>query len=353
MVQTRLHKHSLSKKEQAVSGVASRASVRDPIDEFQDVYGSRAASAAFRQQIGSDFSRSGQIQPPIQAKPSFRGLSQELAAESQSVQLREDENKTGLPDDLKAGVESLSGFSLDDVRVHYNSSKPAQLQALAYTQGTEIHVGPGQEKHLAHEAWHVVQQRQERVKPNTQIKGINVNDDEGLEKEADEMGAKALSTSAAEFLPVSTQCKETWATAIVQRVSVLREKVKSAIYMLGYGWTLGSDERTMSVWQIAENDDWDFHFTAMYDPTGYNMTKCHFTIRRKTGQKGDDAFAWFDVEGHNKTATCGTRENAGKVMYWQADSEEFNLVSEEIRGDFANIDDWANTIVTTSASFCK
>ena len=79
MVQTRLHKHSLSKKEQAVSGVASRVSVRDPIDEFQDVYGSRAASAAFRQQLGSDFSRSGQIQPAIQAKPSFRGLSQELA----------------------------------------------------------------------------------------------------------------------------------------------------------------------------------------------------------------------------------------------------------------------------------
>jgi len=79
MVQTRLHKHSLSKKEQAVSGVASRASVRAPIDEFQEVYGSRAASAAFRQQYGSDFSRSPQIQPPIQAKPSFRGLSQELA----------------------------------------------------------------------------------------------------------------------------------------------------------------------------------------------------------------------------------------------------------------------------------
>lgn len=87
--------------------------------------------------------RSPQIQQPIQAKPSFRDLSQELAAKSQPVQLREEENKTGLPDDLKAGVEALSGFSMDDVRVHYNSSKPAQLQALAYMQGTEIHVGPG------------------------------------------------------------------------------------------------------------------------------------------------------------------------------------------------------------------
>lgn len=51
-------------------------------------------------------------------------------------------NHTGLPDNLKTGVENLSGFSMDDVRVHYNSSKPAQLQALAYTQGTDIHVAP-------------------------------------------------------------------------------------------------------------------------------------------------------------------------------------------------------------------
>ena len=62
------------------------------------------------------------------------------------------ENRTGLPDNLKAGVERLSGMAMGDVRVHYNSAKPAQLQALAYTQGTDIHVGPGQERHLPHEA---------------------------------------------------------------------------------------------------------------------------------------------------------------------------------------------------------
>ncbi|MFX8938042.1 DUF4157 domain-containing protein, partial [Acinetobacter baumannii] len=53
-------------------------------------------------------------------------------------------NRTGLPDQLKNGVEQLSGFSMNDVKVHYNSSKPAQMQALAYAQGTDIHVGPGQ-----------------------------------------------------------------------------------------------------------------------------------------------------------------------------------------------------------------
>lgn len=102
------------------------------------------------------------------------------------------ENRTGLPDQLKSGVENLSGYSLDAVKVHYNSPKPAQLQALAYTQGTDIHVGPGQERYLGHEAWHVVQQMQGRVQPTTQLQGVAVNDNEGLEREADVMGEKVL-----------------------------------------------------------------------------------------------------------------------------------------------------------------
>jgi hypothetical protein len=98
-----------------------------------------------------------------------------------------------MPDNLKSGIENLSGYSMDDVKVHYNSSQPAQLKALAYAQGTDIHIAPGQEKHLAHEAWHVVQQKQGRVKPTRQMKlGVPVNDDAGLEKEADDMGAKAM-----------------------------------------------------------------------------------------------------------------------------------------------------------------
>ena len=102
-------------------------------------------------------------------------------------------NRTGLPNELKAGIESLSGVSLDPVEVHYNSSQPAQLDALAYAQGTHIHVAPGQERHLPHEAWHVVQQAQGRVQPTRQLtQGVPVNDDQTLEQEADVMGAKAL-----------------------------------------------------------------------------------------------------------------------------------------------------------------
>ncbi|BDD06446.1 eCIS core domain-containing protein [Aureibacter tunicatorum] len=103
------------------------------------------------------------------------------------------QNNTGMPDQLKSGIENLSGHSMDDVKVHYNSDKPAQFQAHAFAQGSNIHIAPGQEKHLAHEAWHVVQQKEGRVKPTMQMKGgVNVNDDIGLEKEADAMGARAL-----------------------------------------------------------------------------------------------------------------------------------------------------------------
>ncbi len=98
-----------------------------------------------------------------------------------------------LPDNVKHGVESLSGISMDDVKVHYNSAKPAQLNAHAYAQGTDIHIASGQEKHLPHEAWHVVQQKQGRVRPTTMMKAkVPINDDQGLEKEADVMGARAL-----------------------------------------------------------------------------------------------------------------------------------------------------------------
>jgi hypothetical protein len=109
----------------------------------------------------------------------------------QQQPIQKKKNNKGLPDYLKSGTENFSGYSMDDVRVHYSSDKPAQLQAHAYAQGTEIHLASGQEKHLPHEAWHVAQQKQGRVKPTKQMNGkVCINDDSSLEREADVMGAK-------------------------------------------------------------------------------------------------------------------------------------------------------------------
>ena len=138
---------------------------------------------------------------PAQARRADAAPAQLASAEEEEpAQMQAAPNRTGLPDGLKAGVESLSGMSLDNVRVHYNSDKPAQLNALAYAQGGDIHVGPGQEKHLPHEAWHVVQQAQGRVRPTMQMQagGVPVNDDPSLETEADVMGARASQLRPAE-----------------------------------------------------------------------------------------------------------------------------------------------------------
>ena len=97
----------------------------------------------------------------------------------------------GLPAPLLSGIASLSGLNLSDVRVHHGSAAPARLGALAYARGDAIHLGPGQDQHLPHEAWHIVQQRQGRVAPTWQAKGLLLNDQPVLEQEADRMGAAA------------------------------------------------------------------------------------------------------------------------------------------------------------------
>ncbi|SDT12225.1 protein of unknown function [Mucilaginibacter mallensis] len=108
-----------------------------------------------------------------------------------------------LPHQLQQGVEALSGMSMAGTSVHYNSSAPAQIGALAYAAGNQIHLGPGQEQHLPHEAWHVVQQKQGRVKPTLQAKGLAVNDDHALETEADVMGQRAVQPKTAGDMPAS------------------------------------------------------------------------------------------------------------------------------------------------------
>lgn len=102
-----------------------------------------------------------------------------------------------LPAAIRAGAEALSGVALGDVQVHYGSPAPAKLGAEAFARGAEIAVAPGQERHLPHEAWHVVQQRQGRVRPTLQFRGRDVNLDAGLEREAEVMGRQTLQASPA------------------------------------------------------------------------------------------------------------------------------------------------------------
>ena len=167
----------------------------------QDESQARASAArATKNNRGTDASRSAASHPASAAHGTLQAKADRSPRVSQLAALEEraNQNRTGMPDQLKTGLEQLSGQDLSDVRVHYNSPQPAQLMADAYAQGTDIHLGPGQERHLPHEGWHTVQQMQGRVQPTMQAHGAQINDSAALEKEADVMGKKATQVKPGE-----------------------------------------------------------------------------------------------------------------------------------------------------------
>ena len=180
-VQLKRHLESLNQNQ---NGTMQRVEVEEPLQRKFDAVQRVEEEDLLQGKFES--AQRVEEEDPLQGK--FSGIASVQCKDETLSQV----NNTGLPNQLKAGIESLSGLSMDHVKVNYNSDRPAQLNAHAFAQGSEIHIAPGQEQHLPHEAWHVVQQAQGRVKPTMQMKGgVPVNDDVGLETEADVMGAKA------------------------------------------------------------------------------------------------------------------------------------------------------------------
>lgn len=105
-----------------------------------------------------------------------------------------------MPEAVQAKMESAFGQDFSDVSIHTNSQASKSAGALAHTQGSEVHFAPGQfnpesqsgQELLGHELTHVVQQRQGRVQPTGSTPdGMPLNDNKGLESEADQMGKAA------------------------------------------------------------------------------------------------------------------------------------------------------------------
>jgi hypothetical protein len=194
---------------------APRFAEQAKLADFLSVGQGGAQPAIQRQEVeeedramGIERDRSTSQRVAVSAIPAEEPRAVDNRVQRESAPVQRKENNTGLADNLKMGVENLSGLAMDDVRVHYNSVKPARLRALAYTQGTNIHVGPGQEKHLGHEAWHVVQQKQGRVRATMQTKGVAINDDSSLEREADVMGGRAVAVGQSVGHRISAEVEE-------------------------------------------------------------------------------------------------------------------------------------------------
>ncbi len=109
-------------------------------------------------------------------------------------------NKGG---DMPAKVQSKMENSLEEdfsnVTIHKNSESATAMGAQAYAQGNNVHFAPGKynpettkgQELLGHELTHVKQQRAGKVKPTKQTERFALNDDQGLENEAEKMGAQA------------------------------------------------------------------------------------------------------------------------------------------------------------------
>jgi hypothetical protein len=105
-----------------------------------------------------------------------------------------------LPEQVRRAMERSFHADFGAVRIH-EDPHVAALGAEAYTRGADIAFAPGRYQPesaaglelLGHELAHVVQQAQGRVRPTLQARGLPINDDEGLEREADALGARAAS----------------------------------------------------------------------------------------------------------------------------------------------------------------
>jgi hypothetical protein len=158
---------------------------------------------------------------------------------------------------LKITLQRMSGVDLSDVRVHARSPQPARLSAWAYACGKDIHLGPGQEKHLAHEAWHVVQQKQGRVRARRELGGMPANHDPALESEADRMARRAASPGTASTPVRDLTSRGQPATAgppVVQPVLISVDAFKKATVAPTNRWDIGSVEKALAAYHEAKQD---------------------------------------------------------------------------------------------------
>ena len=183
-----------------------------------------------------------------------------------------------LPQRLQSGVESLSGVDMRGVKVHRNSAEPARWQAQAFAHGSDIHLAPGQEQQLPHEAWHVAQQKQGRTKSaHGQSTGTALNDDPALESEADRMGLKAAQTEVQE----SRSFAPRRAAPEVQSPTLQRKKAPKTKF--------GQFETTKFVANPGSGVEIILQFTP--DTDKVDARKIALSQAIKTATTGGDAYA--------------------------------------------------------------
>lgn len=176
-----------------------------------------------------DYSHLSSIQPKL--KPSY--------TPSYTPAHLQKKKADSLPPATKDKMEKSFGEDFSDVNIQKDSKSAEELNAKAFTKGKDIHFAPGEfqpeskegEKLIGHELTHVVQQKENRVQKNeVHGKGISINADPSLEKEADEMGDKA---SRGEKVDAVTPLGSGIQRAVVETVTDYRDFASLSTMTLG------------------------------------------------------------------------------------------------------------------------
>lgn len=146
---------------------------------------------------------------------------EDLTWQNSIYQQEKQTNQTGIPDATKLALEQQTGLDLSEVRVHYNSDKPALVHALAYTEGLNIYLASGAEDYLEHELWHVIQQMRGEVSATEIIGGKQVDTSPTKEIEADEQAQQIQSTTTNETRGPLQQMTIT--NKVIQRQEITEE----------------------------------------------------------------------------------------------------------------------------------
>jgi hypothetical protein len=146
-----------------------------------------------------------QASPPLQTSPPTEHLeaSADLGHRLDSIPVHAP-NATGMPAPLRRRMEVAFNADFSKIRVRPASPRAKALGTLAFTQGHEIHMAPGQwapdtragQQLLGHELTHVLQQRAGRVRTTARHEGVGLNAEPALEREADALGARAVQGTA-------------------------------------------------------------------------------------------------------------------------------------------------------------
>jgi hypothetical protein len=125
--------------------------------------------------------------------------------EQESASAPPDESPNGLPKELRLQMEDSLGHDFSTVQIVRDSQEALASGAEAFAAGDTLHFAPGfynpasaeGRALIGHELAHIVQQREGRVQASSEVNGMPLNDDHGLESEAASLGAKAAENNIA------------------------------------------------------------------------------------------------------------------------------------------------------------